>query len=382
MVGFGKIPKKIGNFEIISEIGRGGMGQVYLAKQMLVGREVALKVLPAKEGSNSSEYEEAMRRFDAEARAVSLLDHDNIVTLYDYGFADNVHYLAMQYVAGSSLFDIIQKHKPMQIDMIIDYAKQICRGLHYAHNKGVIHRDVKPQNILVSKETNRCHITDFGIAKIKREERITMVGMAVGTPEYMSPEQAEGKNLDPQTDVYSLGILIYEMCTGNPPFYGSDPVSVAYRQVHEEPRKPSKIRHDIPVRMELIIMKALRKNKSERYNGTHEILKDLDILISEGKDSVSSNYATMMKGNRFSAQNNSAELLANRRGSERRESDRRQQGDRRAESVFYEERDTKNSKSGVTPFIYDNFAVIIIGLLVLVSVSFAAIVTLLVLFIK
>ncbi|MCL1945928.1 MAG: serine/threonine protein kinase [Chitinivibrionia bacterium] len=351
-----RMPKKIANFEIIQEIGHGGMGEVYLAKQMPVGRDVALKVLPVRSASDP-EYAEAIKRFDSEAKAVSLLEHDNIVTLYDYGFTDNVNYLAMQYINGSSLFDLIQKYRPMPIDMIVEYAKQICRGLNYAHAKGVIHRDIKPQNILVSKDSNRCHITDFGIAKIKREERITIVGMAVGTPEYMSPEQAEGKNLDQQTDVYSLGILIYEMCTGNPPFYGNDPMSVAYRQVHEEPKKPSKLRHDIPVRLENIILKALRKNKNERYRGTHEILKDLDVLVSEGRDGISDR-------NSLNSAYQHPDKYAERRASERR------QGDRRAVGVFDDE---SNRKNGFLRFVYKNIATIFIILLALIMVLLAAI---------
>jgi len=338
------------------------MGEVYLARQMPVGREVALKVLSAR-NADDPEYAEAMQRFDSEAKACSLLSHDNIVTLYDYGFTDNMSYLAMQYINGSSLFDLIQKYRPMPIDMIIEYAKQICRGLNYAHSKGVIHRDIKPQNILVSKESGRCHISDFGIAKVKRDERITLVGMAVGTPEYMSPEQAEGKNLDQQTDVYSLGILIYEMCTGNPPFYGSDPMSVAYRQVHEEPKKPSKIRHDIPVRLENIILKALRKNKGERYRGAHEILKDLDVLVSEGRDGISDRNTVKDSAYDYPDKN-----------SDRRMGSRRQQGDRRAVGVFD---DDTNRKSGFLQFIYRNITTIFIILLVLVADSFSAIIGLL-----
>lgn len=296
------IPKRIANFEIIRELGRGGMGCVYLAKQMKqtqgggeeVLRDIALKVLPVQKGGypeEQKEYEEAKKRFDAEARAVSLLESGNIVRLYDSGFADNMQYLAMQYIDGLSLFDIIQRYKKtMPIDKIIGYTKQICLGLSFAHSKSVIHRDIKPQNILVAKENDNCYISDFGIARIRRDERLTVVGMAVGTPEYMSPEQASGKRLDAQTDIYSLGILIYEMCVGNPPFYGSDPVSVAYQQVHEIPKKPSKIRHDIPVRLENIIMKALKKNKNERYRTAYEIIKDLESLEREEKVSISDDF--------------------------------------------------------------------------------------------
>lgn len=292
------MPKRIANFEIVRELGRGGMGRVYLAKQMQhtadgseeALREIALKVLTIPTAHNSKEqkeYAEAKERFDSEVRAVSLLESGNIVRLYDSGFADGMQYLAMQYIDGPSLFDIIQRYKKtMPIDKIINYTKQICRGLLFAHSKGVIHRDIKPQNILVSKENDNCLITDFGIARIKRDERLTIVGRAVGTPEYMSPEQASGKHLDQQTDIYSLGILIYEMCTGNPPFYGNDPVNIIYRQVYEEPKKPSKIRHDIPVRLENIIMKTLKKNKTERYKTVHDILKDLDMIVSEEKINI------------------------------------------------------------------------------------------------
>jgi len=360
---FNTVPKKIANFEIVREIGYGGMGNVYLARQMPVGREVALKVLPVR-NAEDPEYVEAMQRFDSEAKAISLLDHDNIVTLYDYGIADNMSFLAMQYINGNSLFDIIQKHKSIPIDMIAEYAKHICRGLNYAHAKGVVHRDIKPQNILVSKENGKCHITDFGIAKIKRQERITMVGMAVGTPEYMSPEQAEGKNLDLQTDVYSFGILLYELCTGNPPFHGGDPVSIAYRQVHEEPKKPSKHRHDIPLRLENVIMKALKKNKNERYRGMHEILKDIDVLIAESQENLDINLTNSMK---------SGTGFIQRQAVERREGDRRH-GDRRAVSVFDVE---TNRKSSFLRFFYRHIIFIIVGLLVVMGFSFVAIITLL-----
>ncbi|MDR0304828.1 MAG: serine/threonine protein kinase [Chitinispirillales bacterium] len=355
-----EVPKRIANFEIIREIGRGGMGMVYLAKQVPIGREIAMKILPAQGDNSSEEYKEAMGRFKSEAMTVSKLEHENIVRLYDYGFAKGMHYLAMQYINGYSLYDIIQKRKPLPIETVIEYAKQICRGLNYADQKGVIHRDIKPQNILVSKEDGKCRIVDFGIAKFKRDGRRTMVGIAIGTPEYMSPEQAEGKNLDHQTDVYSLGILIYEMCTGNPPFYGGDPVGIAYRQVNEQPKNPSKLRHDIPVRLELIILKAIKKNKNERYRNTGEILKDLDTVISEGKDSIFDDYEIKASA-KYSFRN---DVLG---------------GGYDSMSDVY---DRNGDNGNVRGFVGNNQTTILIWMIALVSSLFGAIVILLVILLQ
>jgi len=355
-----QVPKKIANFEIIREIGRGGMGSVYLAKQLPVGRLVAIKTLPSQGKNDPESQNEAVRRFESEARAISILMHDNIVSLYDYGFVNGMHYLAMQYIDGSSLFDIIQKRKPLPIETIIEYSKQICRGLSCAHSKGVVHRDIKPQNILVSKDDNKCHITDFGIARIKGRERVTMVGMAVGTPEYMSPEQAEGKGFDQRTDIYSLGILMYEMCTGNPPFCGEDPISIAYRQVTEIPRNPSKIRHDIPVRLELIILKAIKKNRNERYSYASDVVRDLELVLSEGRDSMSTDYMSVNKY--LSGSDNRAVSAASRinRNILKQTTNAFRSITRKINTTA-----SKNSNS------------IIVGLIILVSVSFAAIIVLL-----
>jgi serine/threonine protein kinase len=181
----------------------------------------------------------------------------------------------MQYVDGEDLGQHITRCKAMPFDEIMDISKQICRGLRYAHSHGIVHRDIKPQNVLLDKN-NTVRISDFGIAKIYAHEGITMTGMAVGTPEYMSPEQAEGLELDGQTDIYSLGVLMYEMATKKPPFTGNNPVAIAYKQVHENPQPPSTKRKDIPKRLELIILKALKKNKDERYHSVEEMLEHLD----------------------------------------------------------------------------------------------------------
>jgi serine/threonine-protein kinase len=181
----------------------------------------------------------------------------------------------MQYIDGENLAQRINSRRPMPLEEIIDLSKQICRGLRYAHGMQVIHRDIKPQNVLLDRK-NVARLSDFGIARMVSSSHITMTGVTVGTPEYMSPEQASGKELSTQTDIYSLGILIYEMLTKEPPFTADNPVAVAYKQVHEIPVPPSARRKDTPKRLELIVLKALKKNLAERYSSVDEMLEHLD----------------------------------------------------------------------------------------------------------
>jgi serine/threonine-protein kinase len=266
-----EIPQKLGHFKILGKIGKGGMGDIFKAVQEPLNRTVALKILPPQ----LSRDEEFAKRFEIEAKAISLLQHHNIVSIYEYGEEDGLRYFAMQFVDGTDLGRYIADNKMLPIHEIIDLSKQICRGLRYAHNNSIIHRDIKPQNILLEKN-GTVRISDFGIAKIFSNTGITMTGSAVGTPEYMSPEQAQGQKLDAQTDIYSLGILMYEMLTRRPPFMGNNPMAVAYKQVHELPVPPSAKRKDTPKRLELIILKAIKKDKRDRYNSIEEMLDHLD----------------------------------------------------------------------------------------------------------
>ena len=270
--------KKIADYEIQSHLGKGGMGDVYKAYNPRLDRTVALKVLLPQVAT-----EEARTRFDVEAKAVARLDHTNIVTLYQYGEDQGLIYFAMQYVDGKDLFAILTKNDHLPISLTLNYAKQICRGLQYAHKRNVVHRDIKPHNILVDRNDGSCWVTDFGIAQLLRGDRITVTGMAIGTPEYMSPEQAGGKELDHQTDIYSFGILLYEMCAGEPPFTDVNPVTVAYKQVNEIPKPPSYFNKKIPNRLELIILKCLKKDKKERYQSVRQILNDLDSVEVMGE---------------------------------------------------------------------------------------------------
>lgn len=267
------MPETIGNYKILGRLGKGGMGDIYKAVQKSLNRTVAIKVLSPQMGRS----DEFTKRFEIEAKAISLLQHQNIVSIFEFGEENGLKYFAMQYVDGEDLGKRLFQKRPLRIPEVIDYSKQICRALRYAHNKDVIHRDIKPQNVLIDKN-NTCMLTDFGIAKIYAETNITMTGVAVGTPEYMSPEQAEGGVLDAQTDIYSLGIVMYEMLTKKPPFTGTNPVAIAYKQVHELPIPPSAMRKDIPKRLELIVLKTLKKNRMERYKTVELLLDDLDTV--------------------------------------------------------------------------------------------------------
>ena len=246
------------------------MGNVYKAKHLEMERMVAIKVLPPALSTN--QFQE---RFNAEALAISKLEHQNIVSIYDYGQIKRQKYIAMQYIEGTTLAKVIKNGRKLKYSRIIHLAKQICRGIKYAHEKGVVHRDVKPGNIMLDDQ-DRAFLSDFGIAQTSESTRLTTTGMAMGTPEYMAPEQCEGKALDAQCDIYSLGIVLFEMVTGKPPFMGHNPLSIAYQQVHEVPPLVSKMRSDVPPILEIIIAKCLKKDQAERYKSINELLLDMD----------------------------------------------------------------------------------------------------------
>lgn len=270
------LPENIGTYKILQIIGMGGMGVIYKALQESLNRVVALKVLPPQLCNN----EECTRRFEIEAKAISLLQHQNIVNIYEYGSEGGYRFFAMQFVDGHNLSETIHNKKVMPISDIVDFSKQICRGLRYAHAQNVVHRDIKPHNILIDKE-NVVRLTDFGIARIFTMDNITLTGVTVGTPEYMSPEQAEGNQVDSQADIYSLGIVMYEMLTKKPPFVANNPIAIAYKHVHEMPVPPSIKRRDTPKRLELIVLKALKKKKADRYGSVAEMLEHLDSVDLE-----------------------------------------------------------------------------------------------------
>lgn len=277
-------PTQIGRYAILGVLGKGGMGNVYKARQESLNRVVALKVLPAE----FSRRKEFSQRFLTEAKAVSRLQHANIVQVYDYGEEDGQQFIVMQYVEGRNLGSVLAEKKTLPLEQVVDFSRQVLRALRYAHRENVIHRDIKPQNILVD-DGGRIYVTDFGIAKMYASEpagtKITNTGMVVGTPEYMSPEQAEGLELNQQTDLYSLGIVLYELVTGYPPFTADTPLGVAYKHVNTEPVAPGVKIPALNPCLEGIILKLLKKDRAYRYRIADEVLDDLDrVFAPRGED--------------------------------------------------------------------------------------------------
>lgn len=259
-----------GRYEIIEEIGRGGMAIVYRAKCLVLNRYVAIKVL-------RPEYRddlEFIKRFKIEAQSAGSLSHPNIVSIYDVGNEDDLEYIVMEYVEGITLKQYLSAKGVLQWKEAVDYASQICSGLEHAHKKGIVHKDIKPENIIITKE-GILKITDFGIAKALNQGTITTGGLTMGSVHYFSPEQARGGFTDAKTDLYSLGILTYEMVTGRLPFEGDSAISIAMQHLETEPVRPSVFNPSIPKSLETVILKAMKKEQSERYQTATQMLIDL-----------------------------------------------------------------------------------------------------------
>ena len=264
------IGKTILHYKILKELGRGGMGAVYLAEDMELDRKVALKFLPEHYTSDP----EIKSRFRREAKAAAALNHPNIVTVYEIGEHDGKSYIAMEYVQGDSLKDLISE-ETLTLDEVIEIVRQICDGLSKAHQAGIVHRDIKPENILMSSE-GCVKIADFGLAKVKGVTRLTKEGSTMGTISYMSPEQAEGRKIDQRSDIFSLGVVIYEMLTGQLPFKGEHDLVVLYSILNEEAKPITDLRSDTPVELERIVSKTLAKEPSKRYQHIEEMLFELN----------------------------------------------------------------------------------------------------------
>jgi serine/threonine protein kinase len=253
------------------------MGNVYRATHEKLNRTVALKVLPPVLANKHT-----IERFNAEARSISRMQHPNIVTLYDYGEWNGRQYIAMEYIEGQNLLDILSKknksNKFFSYLEAVDVGTQIALGLQCMHQNQIIHRDIKSGNVLITKE-GHVYLSDFGIAQTPDSTRLTTTGMTMGTPEYMSPEQCEGKAIDEQCDIYSFGIVLYEILTGNPPFLGENALSVAYKQVHDKPALLSETRSDVPPALEKLVDKCLQKDKRERYRSMEEVLEDMEHIF-------------------------------------------------------------------------------------------------------
>jgi len=264
-----------GRYEIIERIGGGGMALVYRAQDILLGRNVAVKIL-RQQFANDEEF---VRRFRREAQAAASLSHPNIVSVYDVGQQDDTHYIVMEYVEGRNLNDIIKERAPLQPEEAVRIATQICDALDHAHNNQIIHRDIKPHNILIGKN-GRVKVTDFGIARAVTSSTITQTGSVVGSVHYLSPEHAKGVVTGEKSDLYSLGVVLYQMVTGRLPFLGDSPISVALKHLQDGFEEPRQVNPLIPQSLENVILRAMRKNPDERYASAREMLDDLETCLN------------------------------------------------------------------------------------------------------
>lgn len=263
-----------GRYKIIERIGGGGMALVYKAQDILLNRNVAIKVLR----QQFVHDEEFIRRFRREAQSAASLSHPNVVSIYDVGQEDETHYIVMEYIEGYNLNEIIKERAPLQVDEAVRIASQICDALDHAHHNQIIHRDIKPHNILIGRN-GRVKVTDFGIARAVTSTTITQTGSVVGSVHYFSPEHAKGVATGEKSDLYSLGIVLYQMLTARLPFLGESPISVALKHLQEEFDEPREVNPLIPQSVENVILKSMRKNPQERYQSAEEMMQDLETCL-------------------------------------------------------------------------------------------------------
>ena len=277
------VGRQVGPYKIHSLLGVGGMGEVYLAQDPRLDRAVALKILPAELASDP----DRIRRFIREARAASGLKHPNVATIYEIGKSDEFHFIAMEYVEGQTLANKISG-RPLPIAEIVDIGIQVADALDEAHRKGITHRDIKPANLMLTSR-EQVKILDFGLAKVARPEgqalgsdistvMKTETGVVMGTVQYMSPEQVLGKEVDHRTDIFSLGVVLYEMATGRLPFTGTSSSETMDRVLHGQPEAIARFNYDVPAELDRIIRKCLEKDRERRYQSARELLIDLKNL--------------------------------------------------------------------------------------------------------
>ena len=263
---------QLGRYTIDGEIGRGAMGVVFRATDSVLQRTVAVKTVNmALEKDHADKYE---ARFFQEARAAGGLNHPNIVTVYDAGKAGDVVYMAMEYIQGVELRTLLTEGQPMALNRALAIAAQVAEGLGYAHQAGVVHRDIKPANIMVTAD-GPVKITDFGIARMRASADLTQTGVMLGSPKYMSPEQVIGKRADHRSDIFSLGVILYEMLTGAGPFSGENITALMYQIVNFAPPAPSSVNKAVPEMLDFILAKMLAKPVEERYADAREVARDL-----------------------------------------------------------------------------------------------------------
>jgi tetratricopeptide (TPR) repeat protein/tRNA A-37 threonylcarbamoyl transferase component Bud32 len=259
-----------GRYQIIEELGRGGMGTVYKALDTEIEERVAVKLLKPEIASD----EKIIKRFKNELKFARKITHKNVCRMHDLNEYENTKYITMEYVPGEDLKSSIRRMGPLTAGKAVFIAKQICKGLKEAHKLGVVHRDLKPQNIMIDRDGN-ARIMDFGIARSLKTQGITETGMMIGTPHYISPEQVTGKDIDQRSDIYSLGIMLFEMVTGKVPFDGETPINIAFMHKTEKPPDPRKFNTQVSSDISRMILKCMEKDKKKRYQNTEEVLSDL-----------------------------------------------------------------------------------------------------------
>jgi eukaryotic-like serine/threonine-protein kinase len=259
-----------GRYRIERKLGAGGMANVYLAEDQELGRRVAIKILNDRHAND----EQFVERFRREAKNAAALSHPNIVSIYDRGEAEGTYYIAMEYLDGRSLKELIVTRGDAPISVAVEYARQILSALRFAHRHGIVHRDIKPHNVLVNAD-GVLKVTDFGIARAGASQ-MTEAGSIVGTAQYLSPEQARGGDVDQRSDLYSLGVVLYELLTGAVPFVGDTPVEIAMKHLSQTPEPPSRKRADVPRELDMVVMRALAKDPADRYQSADEMEADLE----------------------------------------------------------------------------------------------------------
>jgi eukaryotic-like serine/threonine-protein kinase len=263
-----------GRYEIESVLGQGGMAKVFRGTDNVLGRTVAIKVL-SPQFTDDAQF---VARFRREAQAAAALNHPNIVGVFDTGSQGDVHFIVMEYVEGRSLRDVIRSEGPLLPQRAAEIADSVARALETAHEAGMVHRDIKPGNIMLTPD-GEVKVMDFGIARTSTGDTLTQTAAVLGTASYLSPEQAQGQPVDPRSDLYSLGCVLYEMVTGRPPFTGDSPVAIAYKHVRDDPAAPSRINPDVPADLEAVILKSMAKNPANRYQSAAELRQDLGRLL-------------------------------------------------------------------------------------------------------
>src|SRR5690349_19849759 len=266
-------PWLLGRYEIVAELGKGAMGVVYRANDPMLNRILAIKTINTEEAGHEgmAEYE---ARFYTEAKAAGGLNHPNIIIIYDIGKSGHLVYMAMEYIEGKELREMLAEGKPIAVAKAVDIAAQVAEGLAYAHQHTVVHRDIKPANIMITPD-GRAKIADFGIARMRSSETRTQTGVILGSPKYISPEQVVGKRADHRSDIFSLCVILYESITGGTPFNGEGLSALMYQITNHDPAPPSASNPQVPVMLDYIIAKVLAKAPEARYQSAADFANDL-----------------------------------------------------------------------------------------------------------